>query len=366
MSRQRIRTGVLEGSTVVCSHCQGSGVVRSTASIALHVLRVLEDALIKSSTHDLTMRTRTAVALYILNQKRANLRDLERRFGVAIAIEADDTLTGANYHAIERGEPATGVKSEAEPVKPLPEDVTLIEEAAPVEAEEEEALEPPGEESEESARASDRGGGSEPEDGEVGRRRRRRRRRRGGERSFGDNLSQDAPQPTDDGLAVVAEIGGDLVQPSVEADAFDRRPPRGDEDRRRRSRGSRGERNRFRRRDWEGAPEAGAPGFDSPRSPTLEEEFAASEADYSAAPPPADDAIPPEETMAEPGPAAAAQAVEVETPAPGAEPIGRSAPAEADDAAEATPDPASTAAEEPPRPRRSGWWQRARATVIGK
>ena len=65
MSRQRIRTGVLEGSTVVCPHCQGAGVVRSTASIALHVLRVLEDALIKSSTHDVTMRTRTPVALYI-------------------------------------------------------------------------------------------------------------------------------------------------------------------------------------------------------------------------------------------------------------------------------------------------------------
>ena len=112
MSRQRIRTGVLEGSTVTCPHCQGAGVVRSTASIALHVLRVLEDALIKSSTHDLTVRTRTPVALYILNQKRINLRDLERRFGVAIVVEADDTLTGANYHAIERGEPATGVKSE--------------------------------------------------------------------------------------------------------------------------------------------------------------------------------------------------------------------------------------------------------------
>ena len=80
MSRQRIRTGVLEGSTVICAHCQGAGVVRSTASIALHVLRVLEDSLIKSSTHDLIVRTRTLVALYILNQKRANLRDLERRF----------------------------------------------------------------------------------------------------------------------------------------------------------------------------------------------------------------------------------------------------------------------------------------------
>ena len=134
MSRQRIRTGVLEGSTVVCPHCQGSGVVRSTASIALHVLRVLEDALIKSATHDITMRTRTAVALYILNQKRANLRDLERRFGVAVVVEADDSLTGANYHAIERGEPAAGIKSEAEPPKSLADDfAAIVDEPAPVE-----------------------------------------------------------------------------------------------------------------------------------------------------------------------------------------------------------------------------------------
>ena len=145
MSRQRIRTGVLEGSTVVCPHCQGAGVVRSTASIALHVLRVLEDALIKSATHDLIVRTRTPVALYILNQKRVNLRDLERRFGVAIVVEADDTLTGANYHAIERGEPATGVKSEAEPTKSLADDIApIIEEPAPVEAEDEEPLEASG------------------------------------------------------------------------------------------------------------------------------------------------------------------------------------------------------------------------------
>ena len=285
MSRQRIRTGVLEGSTVLCPHCQGAGVVRSTASIALHVLRVLEDALIKSSTHDLTVRTRTPVALYILNQKRVNLRDLERRFGVAIIVEADDTLTGANYHAIERGELATGVKIEAEPVKSSAEDITPIIEEAQVEAEEEEALEAAGEENEEAARASDRG--SSQEESEAGRRRRRRRRRRGAERSFGDNPPQDAPQPTDDGLAVVAEIGGDLVTPSGEGGAFDRRGPRGDEERRRRPRGSRGERSRFRRTDAEGVPETGAPGFDSPPSLALEEDFAASEADYSRSPPPA-------------------------------------------------------------------------------
>ena len=310
MSRQRIRTGVLEGSTVLCPHCQGAGVVRSTASIALHVLRVLEDALIKSSTHDLTVRTRTPVALYILNQKRVNLRDLERRFGVAIIVEADDTLTGANYHAIERGELATGVKSEAEPVKSSAEDITPIIEEAQVEAEEEEALEAAGEENEEAARASDRG--SSQEEGEAGRRRRRRRRRRGAERSFGDNPPQDAPQPTDDGLAVVAEIGGDLVTPSGEGGAFDRRGPRGDEERRRRPRGSRGERSRFRRTDAEGVPETGAPGFDSPPSLALEEDFAASEADYSPAPPA--DTVSHEETMSEPAPLAAPHEREAEAP----------------------------------------------------
>ena len=107
---------------------------RSTASIALHVLRVLEDALIKSSAHDVTVRTRTPVALYILNQKRANLRDLERRFGVAVTIEADDTLTGANYHAIERGEPAAGVRVNVELAPPPADDPVIIaDDAAPIE-----------------------------------------------------------------------------------------------------------------------------------------------------------------------------------------------------------------------------------------
>ncbi len=259
MSRQRIRTGVLEGSTVVCSHCQGAGVVRSTASIALHVLRVLEDALIKSSTHDLVVRTRTPVALYILNQKRFNLADLEHRFGVAIVVEADDTLTGANYHAIERGEPAAGVKSEREPAKLLADDIAPIIEGPP-----------PIEENEEPERVSELRGSPSLEEGEIGRRRRRRRRRRG-ERSFGDNVPQDELQPTDDGLAVVAEIGGDLVAQSGEVDSFARGGPRSGEERHRRSRGSRGERNRLRHTEAKVMPESGVSSFGTPPSVALEE-----------------------------------------------------------------------------------------------
>ena len=349
MSRQRIRTGVLEGSTVLCPHCQGAGVVRSTASIALHVLRVLEDALIKSSTHDLIIRTRAPVALYILNHKRFNLRDLESRFGVVILVEADDTLTGANYHAIERGEPALGAKTEGEVVRPSADITPIIEESTSVEAEEDEAVEAradENEENEEVGHLSDGVGSALPEEGEVGRRRRRRRRRR--DRPFGDDLLPDAPQPADDGLAVVAEIGGDLVASTGDVGALDRRGPRSAEERHRRSRGSRGGRNRFRQADGEATPETLAAGFDSPPSVALEEQFAGSEADYSVAPS-SIEAVPPEGTAGESSPVATAERHGIEP----------------QEAAAQAPTSASSATE-PPRPRRSGWWQRARATVIGK
>jgi ribonuclease E len=381
MSRQRIRTGVLEGSTVVCAHCQGAGVVRSTASIALHVLRVLEDALIKSSTHDVTVRTRTPVALYILNQKRANLRDLEGRFGVVIAVEADDTLTGANYHAIERGEPAAGVKSEVEPPKSIASEfATIVEEREPIEDDSEEVPDASGQEGQEVPHASERAGGLAADEVDAGRRRRRRRRRRGGERSFGENLPQDAPQPTDDGLAAVAEIGGDLQAPNGEGNAFERRGPHGEEDRQRRPRRSRGQRDRFSRRpDGETRREAGARGFDSPPSLALEQEFVASEADYSEAPTPARDAVPVRESAVEPAqtsaheariePARALEAVEpeVESRPPFADAASTgdsSVPSEA--AAGPAPPTPPPVKGEPPRPRRSGWWQRARASVIGE
>jgi ribonuclease E len=359
MSRQRIRTGVLEGSTVTCPHCQGSGVVRSTASIALHVLRVLEDALIKSSTHDLTVQTRTPVALYILNQKRINLWDLERRFGVAIVVEADDALTGANYCAIERGEPATGVKSEGESVKSVAEIAPIIEETASVGAEEDETFEARGDENEEVALLSELGGGAPLEESEVSRRRRRRRRRRG-ERPFGDNPPQEAPQPTDEGLAVVAEIGGDLVASSGDTDSFDRRGLGSGAERHRRSRGSRGGRNRFRRADGEAAVETSAPGFDSPPPMVIEQGFAASEADYSATLR-SGDPVSHEETTIVLSPVAEAEEHETE------EQVTRAAGAEPADAPFSTAaDTAAPLAAEPSRPRRSGWWQRARASVIGK
>ena len=216
MSRQRIRAGVIEGSTVACPHCAGAGHVRSTASIALHVLRVLEETLVKSSAHNVTLRTRAVVALYILNQKRAHLHDLERRFGVHITVAADDTLTGAIYHALERGEPASGPRLPLTPaplrvdsiaVASLDDDEFVEMDSDPEGAEEsveEHAAATSGRPPREERRPRQRLGPEQAEE-ESGRGRRRRRRRG---RGSGEQMPVEAEQPSDEGLAAMVAIEG--------------------------------------------------------------------------------------------------------------------------------------------------------------
>ena len=104
MSRQRIRTSVLESSTEKCPVCGGSGHVRSVSSVALQLLRAVEEMLIKGATHNLIVRTRAEVALYVLNHKRAHLRVLEERFRITITVSADPAVTGQQSYVIDRGE----------------------------------------------------------------------------------------------------------------------------------------------------------------------------------------------------------------------------------------------------------------------
>ena len=97
MSRQRLRTGVLEGSTTQCPHCQGTGIIRSVESIALAVIRGLEDALMSGTRMALVATTTPTVALYILNAKRAYITDMEARHGLSITVQGSDKLQGANF-----------------------------------------------------------------------------------------------------------------------------------------------------------------------------------------------------------------------------------------------------------------------------
>src|SRR5262249_37018276 len=170
-SRQRIRTSVLESSTEKCPVCGGSGHVRSVSSVALQLLRAIEEMLIKGATHNLIVRTRAEVALYVLNHKRAHLRALEERFRISITVSADPAVTGQQSYVIDRGKqvhPRDAARSLA-PRHPQWAPVAKIEdETVEVDEHFEEPKSP--------AEAEQRVEGSEREAG----RRRRRRRGRGG------------------------------------------------------------------------------------------------------------------------------------------------------------------------------------------
>jgi len=216
MSRQRIRTGVLESSTTPCPHCQGTGMIRSVESVALHVLRSVEDNLLKGASHNLIIRTTTHVALYILNQKRSNLVDLETRFAIEIEVHADDMVNGQLY-VLERGALVDRDRFPAPSPIIQPDTVEIIDE---------ETEQP---EVQESAQEDET-------DGDGRRRRRRRKRRRGGsdgQQDEGDNRQTSSDEDE-------TELDGAQAQDARSDDDDDDDENADDEPRRKRRRGRRG------------------------------------------------------------------------------------------------------------------------------
>jgi ribonuclease E len=95
ISRQRLRPSLAETSLTACTHCGGSGYVRSTESAALHVLRAIEDEGSKRRASEILIHLNSSASLYILNNKRRQLADIEQRYGMRICFAADDTLLPA-------------------------------------------------------------------------------------------------------------------------------------------------------------------------------------------------------------------------------------------------------------------------------
>jgi ribonuclease E len=203
MSRQRLRTGVLEGSTSQCAHCQGTGIIRSTESVALAVLRGLEDAIMAGARTPLVAMTVPSVALYILNNKRAFINDMEARHGMPITVTGNDKLAGANF-VIEKGTAPSQTQRRT--------DRGAVSMDWGLEGEGEVDGEVDGEESA-IARGASRGAETNA-DGSP--RRRRRRRRRGGRRE--DQIEADAM--SDEQLADdvdLSEAGEDEIARPLEA-----------------------------------------------------------------------------------------------------------------------------------------------------
>jgi ribonuclease E len=395
MSRQRIRASVLESSTEPCPQCGGSGHVRSVSSVALQLLRGLEEILMKGATHNLVVRTRTDVALYVLNHKRGHLRDLESSFKVSLAVIADPTVSGQQSYVIDRGEQVHTLEAAkallAAQVAAYP---TQVEEAfdedevfdaeseSEVESEETEGLADEGAVGEEGSDAASEG---------PRRKRRRRRRGRGGEaRESGmpreeNSFVQDASAPVDAEIADEGETEEDEAgdQPNQEP-ASQARSDAGSGERRPRRRGRRGGRRR------RGGPEDGLAGSIADElGPLPAPEAASAVADfdgYPSQPSPATQPTP-EAPVAEQASMdrvrqpSAAEAADSETQAQEAEKAARrrstvrekvsfavnnaqpeqaapaySQPRPSPSSDPAQTEPASEAAEG--QPRRAGWWSR--------
>lgn len=246
MSRQRIRASVLESSTDPCPHCGGTGHVRSVSSVALQLLRGLEEILMKGATHNLVVRTRTDVALYVLNHKRGHLRDLENGFKVTLAVIADPSVSGPQAYLIDRGEQVhtleaakalLAAQAAASP-PPVVEEAYDDEEFDPeleseIESEETEGL------TEEQA-----AGEAAPEQDGQRRKRRRRRRGRGGQRD--GELREDSAPTLPEPAMVAGEFEED-AESEQDGEEGEEQAARGEQQgggERRRRRGRRGGRRR--------------------------------------------------------------------------------------------------------------------------
>jgi ribonuclease E len=183
MSRQRLRPGLLEGSSRTCPHCEGRGIVRSVSSCGLSVLRAIEEQLMARKPENLTVKCTREIASYILNEKRDNLLAIETAYGISVFVVPSDELKGSQAlieRAPDRNLPprklmAAPVRIDSAYAGEEEDEAVAAEEAEAAEAEAE--ADETGEAAEAAEDSSSQGNG---ERGEGGRRRRRRRGRRGG------------------------------------------------------------------------------------------------------------------------------------------------------------------------------------------
>ncbi len=193
LSRQRRRTGVLEGTTQSCQHCQGSGRIRSVESSALAALRAVDIEVARHGPGSVILRAPTAVGLYILNEKRAHLMRLHAQQGLFVQVQFDDSATHGEFEVERLTTLAEGEgRPSGEALAQLPPPVDLEEDdfEADIDIEEDE------EEEEALAASAEIEETEDAEDGE-GRGRGRRRRRRG---RRGDEPRDAAPrEPRADG-----------------------------------------------------------------------------------------------------------------------------------------------------------------------
>ena len=235
MSRQRLRTGVLEATTRTCPHCDGSGLVRTASSAGLSALRLIEDEAAKGKGSIITLHASTEAAIYLLNAKRADLQEIEDRYGVNVEVLPEGEDEGAKMRVGSSGPRPTGT----------PKFEVIVDEEDDYLPEDEDEN---GDEQDETENRSDN---DDNDDGQS--RRNKRRRRRGGRRKRGrrEDGEQNGDQQSDNDDGDDADDDGDTQVSSGDSSGNRGNGESGDEDnaprkrrRRRRSKSGRDDNGR--------------------------------------------------------------------------------------------------------------------------
>ena len=102
ISRQRMHSSFVESNYITCPYCRGQGVLRTTESSAMLVLRAIEEEGIKGTNNHLEVRLPQDTAVYILNHKRRQLADLEEKYELEIIVSADSSIKNISDYKIEK------------------------------------------------------------------------------------------------------------------------------------------------------------------------------------------------------------------------------------------------------------------------
>lgn len=213
MSRQRLRPGMLEATTQPCAACHGTGLIRSDDSLALSILRQLEEEGVRGRSREVLLKAPIAIVNFLMNNKREHVAQIENRYGLSVRVEADPFLIAPDF-SIEKFKTATRVVEATAPVVSVnaslmsdideEEDLTTESEAAPVTDQVDAVAE------------NDNEGEAQPK-----KRRRRRRRRRGGSSGEGQGAeaqtSQDAETSSDTNAAADASPAEPVAAAEAEA-----------------------------------------------------------------------------------------------------------------------------------------------------
>ena len=97
MSRQRLRPSLGESSNHVCPRCSGQGTIRSNESLALSILRLIEEEALKDNTAQINAQVPIEVATYLLNEKRSSVNEIEKRHKVRVLVIPNQNLETPHF-----------------------------------------------------------------------------------------------------------------------------------------------------------------------------------------------------------------------------------------------------------------------------